>query len=97
MRGLGLFLTLCAAVPALAQDMERLPLVGDWINGVCPWFETVRELSVGAKHFASTETFKTERVGAPPFMFGKLGQDGVKAHGAARSHMRAKSRAMVLC
>jgi putative tryptophan/tyrosine transport system substrate-binding protein len=28
MRGLGLFLTLCAAVPALAQDMERLPLVG---------------------------------------------------------------------
>ena len=28
MRGLGLFLTLCAAVPAFAQDAERLPLVG---------------------------------------------------------------------
>ena len=28
MRGLGLFLTLCAAVPALAQDLGPLPLVG---------------------------------------------------------------------
>ena len=28
MRGLGLFLTLCAAVPAMVQDMERLLLVG---------------------------------------------------------------------
>jgi ABC-type uncharacterized transport system substrate-binding protein len=28
MRGLGLFLTLCAAVPAFAQDAERLPLAG---------------------------------------------------------------------
>jgi putative ABC transport system substrate-binding protein len=28
MRCLSLFLTLCAAVPALAQDVERLPLVG---------------------------------------------------------------------
>jgi ABC-type uncharacterized transport system substrate-binding protein len=28
MKRLGLFLTLCAAVPALAQDPERLPLVG---------------------------------------------------------------------
>jgi putative tryptophan/tyrosine transport system substrate-binding protein len=27
-RRLGLFLTLCVAVPALAQDLERLPLVG---------------------------------------------------------------------
>jgi putative ABC transport system substrate-binding protein len=28
MRRLGLFLTLCVAIPALAQDLERLPLVG---------------------------------------------------------------------
>src|SRR6516164_927661 len=52
------------------RDLETFR---DWINGACPWFETVRELSGGAKHFASTDTFKTERLGAPPFMLDALG------------------------
>jgi hypothetical protein len=44
-----------------------------WINDACPWFETIRQLSVGTKHFGSAPSFKAERVGAPPFMFDELG------------------------
>ena len=44
-----------------------------WIDSACPWFETIQELANGAKHFRASEQFKTERVGAPPFMFDELG------------------------
>jgi hypothetical protein len=40
-----------------------------WIDGACPWFETIEELTIGAKHFGSAQSFKTERVGAPPFVW----------------------------
>jgi hypothetical protein len=44
-----------------------------WIDKTCVWFRTAQDLAVGAKHFRSSKIFKTERVGAPPFMWGELG------------------------
>jgi hypothetical protein len=43
-----------------------------WIDDACPWFETIRQLSVGTKHFGSAQRFKAECVAAPPFMFDEL-------------------------
>lgn len=42
-----------------------------WIDIACPWFETIRQLTVGAKHFRSAQSFTTERVGAPPLIWGE--------------------------
>jgi hypothetical protein len=44
-----------------------------WIDKVCPPFSTIQQLTNGTKHFGPVQQFKTERVGAPPFMFDDRG------------------------
>ena len=44
-----------------------------WVNKKCVWFQTVRDLTNGAKHFKSRGDFQTMRVKAPPLMFDVLG------------------------
>jgi hypothetical protein len=43
-----------------------------WIDKACVWFRTIQHFANGAKHFGSSEDFKAERVGAPPFMLDEL-------------------------
>jgi hypothetical protein len=56
-----------------ALNIRDLNSFRSWIDRACPWFETIQQLTVGAKHFGSAQTFRTARVGAPPFMFDELG------------------------
>jgi hypothetical protein len=51
-----------------ALKIRDLDSFRTWIDRACVWFETIRQLTVGAKHFGSAPSFKAERVGAPPFM-----------------------------
>jgi hypothetical protein len=43
-----------------------------WIHKGRPWFFTIEALATGMKHFRHDQGFKTERVGAPPFMLDEL-------------------------
>ena len=53
-------------------NKQRKAAFMSWIGKVCVWFKTIQDLANGAKHFGSSENFKSERVGAPPFMWDEL-------------------------
>ena len=39
-----------------------------WIDKACAWFKTIQDLANGSKHFALSESFRAEHVGAPPLV-----------------------------
>ena len=43
-----------------------------WVNRKCVWFQNIRDLANGTKHFLPDQGFETMRVLAAPFAFDQL-------------------------